>query len=95
MDKEIAKHAVKLDSSAKEGLAERQALADQAIIQLGRAGGNLKITANAVKKEDQDSISMAAADTIVNVIQMCDLYNINIMPSVFRKLQQIDRIDAT
>lgn len=72
-------------------LEERKIAYATALEHINRAGGNIKLAAQAAKQENQDQISMHAVDTIVNMIQLGDVYGINIMQGVFNKLKQLDR----
>lgn len=78
----------------KDGLVARQQLMTDAMGHVSRCVNNMKLVTAAAKAEDQDSLSMHAADAIVNIVQLCDLYDITVMTSVFKKLSQIDRLGA-
>lgn len=77
--------------AAHKDLERRRGLMEAATMHLNRAAGNLKLAAHAVSKEDQDSIAMHAADLMVNLVEMCDMYSIPVMSNVFKRLEQIDR----
>lgn len=78
----------------KDRLLDRQQLMQDVMVHINRCTNNIKLITAAAKSEDQDSISMHAADAVVNLVQLCDMYGIGVMPMVFKKLSQIDRIDG-
>lgn len=80
-------------TDTNEKMIERQELMNEAMVHVNRCSNNIKLITAAIKAEDQDSLSMHAADAIVNLTQLCDLYSIGVLSMMFKKLSQVDRID--
>lgn len=74
-------------------MIQRQEVLHDAMVHLNRCGNNIKLVAAAAKAEDQDSLSMHATDAMTNLVQMCDMYGIAVLPMLFKKLSQLDRIE--
>lgn len=54
---------------------------------------NLKSALAAGQKNDRERFAMHLVDAIVNIVEIGDECELSIMPKVFEKLKQLDRMD--
>lgn len=79
-------------TTAKE--ATRKAMAVAIIQQMSKASDNMKKSLPDAKNGKYHEMSMHIADAVVNLVEVGDMVDKNIMAMVFKRLEQLDRMQS-